>query len=112
MRLKIPQEAASPNTSTKSLQKDPLLALSKAVKEFPKPPQKDPPRLLLRSDTGMANGEVRVRSGGELTFLALDIPENLRSADFNPNHALELRNEVLNSNKSGSFIGFDRAPLW
>jgi len=31
---------------------------------------------------------------------------------FNPLYALELRNEDLNSNKSGSFIGFSIAPLW
>jgi len=31
---------------------------------------------------------------------------------FNPDYALELRYEVLNSNKSGSFIGFSIAPLW
>ncbi len=31
---------------------------------------------------------------------------------LNPDHALELRHEGLNSNKSGSFIGFGIAPLW
>ena len=31
---------------------------------------------------------------------------------LNPLYALELRNEDLNSNKSGSFIGFSIAPLW
>ncbi len=31
---------------------------------------------------------------------------------FNPDYALELRNEGLNIHKSGSFIGFGIAPLW
>ncbi len=31
---------------------------------------------------------------------------------FNPNYALELRNEGLNTHKSGSFMGFSIAPLW
>ena len=31
---------------------------------------------------------------------------------LNPFYALELCNEELNSNKSGSFIGFSIAPLW
>lgn len=30
----------------------------------------------------------------------------------NPHYTLELRNEELNSNKSGSFIDFSIAPLW
>ncbi len=31
---------------------------------------------------------------------------------FNLDNVLGLRNEGLNSNKSGSFIGFGIAPLW
>ncbi len=32
--------------------------------------------------------------------------------EINPHYALELRNEGLNTNKSGSFMDFSIAPLW
>ena len=48
----------------------------------------------------------------KITSVPTSAPRRRDLSIFIPEHALELRNEGLNSKKSGGFIGFSIAPLW
>ena len=45
-------------------------------------------------------------------FVFVEIHKSKYQLTLNPNYALELHNEKLNSNKSVGFIGFRIAPIW